>query len=213
MKIGIIGSGGVATALAAGFLARGDQVMLGTRDPAKLAAWQKEHPSAQVRSVEQAALFADMAVLAVKGTVAESVLRTAAAQLAGKVVIDTSNPISDAPPVQGVLQYFTGPNESLFERLQRAHPQLRLVKAFNSVGAGLMVQPKLAGGRPTMFIAGDDAAARAEVARVLDDFGWDVDDMGAAAAARAIEPLAMLWCIHGLLRNDWSHALRMQRPE
>ena len=212
MKVGIIGSGGVATALAAGFLARGDQVMLGTRDPTKLAAWQKEHPSAQVRSVDEAAAFAEIAVLAVKGTIAEAVLRTAAPRLAGKVVIDTSNPIADAPPVQGVLQYFTGPNESLLERLQLAQPQLRLVKAFNSVGAGLMVQPKLAGGRPTMFIAGDDAAAKAEVAGVLESFGWQVDDMGGAVAARAIEPLAMLWCIPGLLRNDWSHALRMLRP-
>lgn len=213
MKIGIIGSGGVATTLAAGFLARGDQVMLGTRNPAKLAAWQQAHPSAQIRSVDEAAAFAEMAVLAVKGMVAEAVLRTAAPRLAGKVVIDTSNPIADAPPVQGVLQYFTGPNESLLERLQLAHPQLRLVKAFNSVGAGLMVHPKLAGGRPTMFIAGDDAAAKAEVSGVLESFGWQADDMGGAVAARAIEPLAMLWCIPGFLRNDWSHALRMLRPQ
>jgi hypothetical protein len=106
----------------------------------------------------------------------------------------------------------TGPSESLLERLQRAHPSLRLVKAFNSVGAGLMVQPRLAGGRPTMFIAGDDAAAKTEVSRVLESFGWEADVIGAAVAARAIEPLAMLWCIPGFLRNDWSHALRMLRP-
>jgi predicted dinucleotide-binding enzyme len=114
--------------------------------------------------------------------------------------------------VQGVLQFFTGPNDSLMERLQEAFPALRLVKAFNSVGQGLMVHPQLVGGRPTMFIAGNDAAAKAEVTQLLDAFGWDTEDMGGAVAARAIEPLCMLWCIPGFARNDWAHAFKMLRP-
>jgi predicted dinucleotide-binding enzyme len=213
MKIGIIGSGGVATTLAAGFLARGDAVMFGTRDPSKLADFRARHPQAEVGSVAQAAAFAELAVLAVKGDVAVQVLRSTGSALDGKVVIDTTNPIDPkAPPEQGVLRFFTGPNDSLLEALQAERPQARLVKAFNSVGQGLMVQPRLAGGRPSMFIAGNDAAAKAEVTRVLDAFGWDSEDMGGAIAARAIEPLCMLWCIPGFARNDWMHAFKVLRP-
>jgi 8-hydroxy-5-deazaflavin:NADPH oxidoreductase len=212
MKIGILGSGGVATTLAAGFLGEGHAVMLGTRDAAKLGDWRAAHRAAEVGSVVQAAAFGEVIVLAVKGTAAEAVLRAAAPALAGKVVIDATNPMADEPPEQGVVRYFTGPNESLMERLQAQHPSARLVKAFNSVGAGLMVKPQLVGGRPSMFIAGNDAAAKAQVTQLLDAFGWDSEDMGRAAAARAIEPLAMLWCIPGFLRNDWAHALKMLRP-
>ncbi len=212
MKIGILGSGGVATTLAAGFLGEGHTVMLGTRDAAKLGDWHAQHREAEVGSVAQAAAFGELVVLAVKGHAAEAVLRAAAPALAGKVVIDTTNPMADAPPEDGVLRYFTGPNESLLERLQTQHPALRLVKAFNSVGAGLMVKPTLRGGRPTMFIAGNDADAKAQVTQLLGAFGWDSEDMGRAAAARAIEPLAMLWCIPGLARNDWAHAFKMLRP-
>jgi 8-hydroxy-5-deazaflavin:NADPH oxidoreductase len=212
MKIGILGSGGVATTLAAGFLGEGHTVMLGTRDAAKLDDWRAAHGKAEIGSVAQAAAFGDVLVLAVKGTAAEAVLRAAAPALAGKVVIDATNPMADAPPEDGVLRYFTGPNESLLERLQAQHPSARLVKAFNSVGAGLMVKPKLQGGRPTMFIAGNDADAKAQVMQLLDAFGWDSEDMGRATAARAIEPLAMLWCIPGFARNDWAHAFKMLRP-
>jgi 8-hydroxy-5-deazaflavin:NADPH oxidoreductase len=212
MKIGILGSGGVATTLASGFLGEGHAVMLGTRDAAKLGDWRAAHRQAEVGGVAQAAAFGELVVLAVKGLAAEAVLRSAASALAGKVVIDATNPIADAPPDDGVIRYFTGPNESLMERLQAQHPTMRLVKAFNSVGAGQMVKPKLRGGRPSMFIAGNDAAAKTQVTQLLDAFGWDSEDMGRAAAARAIEPLAMLWCIPGFLRNDWAHAFKMLRP-
>jgi predicted dinucleotide-binding enzyme len=110
-----------------------------------------------------------------------------------------------------VLQFFTGPNDSLLERLQREFPRVSFVKAFNSVGAACMVQPRLAGGPPTMFIAGDDEAARASVSRLLVEFGWDVADMGRAVAARAIEPLCILWCIPGFRSNDWVHAFKLLR--
>lgn len=212
MKIGILGSGGVATTLAAGLVSHGHEVFVGTREPDKLAAWRATQPAVRVGSVAEAAAFGAMAVLAVKGTAADAVLRSAASALDGKVVIDATNPIADAPPVQGVLQFFTGPNDSLMERLQEAFPALRMVKAFNSVGQGLMVNPQLVGGRPTMFIAGNDAAAKAEVTQLLDQLGWDAEDMGGAVAARAIEPLCMLWCIPGFKRNDWAHAFKMLRP-
>lgn len=111
--------------------------------------------------------------------------------------------------VDGVIKYFTGPNESLMERLQVAAPRARFVKAFNCVGSAEMVGPKLAGGPPTMFYCGNDPAAKAEVARLLERFGWERADMGTATAARAIEPLAMLWCIPGFREDRWSHAFKL----
>jgi hypothetical protein len=151
-------------------------------------------------------------VLAVKGTVAADAVRAAGvAILAGKLVIDATNPIAEAPPVDGVLKFFTNLDESLLERLQREFAAVRFVKAFNSVGAYCMVNPQFKGGKPTMFICGNDAAARKTVTTVLDQFGWETADMGVAAAARAIEPLCMLWCIPGFLQNDWTHAFKLLR--
>ena len=88
-------------------------------------------------------------------------------------------------------------------------PQSHLVKAFNSVGAGLMINPDFAGGKPTMFICGDDEGAKKTVQKILDQFGWDSADMGPAIAARAIEPLCILWCIPGFARNEWTHAFKL----
>jgi hypothetical protein len=214
MKIGILGSGDVAKTLAAGFLAHGHEVMLGTRDPAKLNDWMAEHPTLRVGSFADSAAFGEIGVLAVKGGATEAVLKAADASrhLAGKVLVDATNPIADLPPDHGVLRFFTTLDDALMERLQRAHPAVKFVKAFNSVGAALMIDPKLPGGRPTMFICGDDAGAKAAVTTLLAEVGWDSADMGAAAAARAIEPLCMLWCIPGFLRNDWVHAFKLVSP-
>lgn len=210
MKVAVLGSGVVGQVLADGFLRHGDEVMRGSREPAKLASWKAgAGPTARTGTFEEAARFGELAVLAVKGTAAEGVVRGCAAALAGKPVIDTTNPIADAPPVDGVLQFFTGPNESLLERLQRAAPETRLVKAFSCVGNALMVNPELPGGKPTMFVCGADAGAKRTVAGVLERFGWEVEDMGAPAAARAIEPLCMLWCIPGFRQNRWTHAFKL----
>ena len=168
------------------------------------------NPKGRVGSFAEAAQFADLAVLAVKGTVAADALRTAGpANLAGKSVIDATNPISDLPPVNGVLRFFTNLDESLMERLQREFENLHFVKAFNSVGSASMVNPQFKGGKPSMFICGNDDAAKTVVTGVLDQFGWETVDMGKAEAARAIEPLCMLWCIPGFLRNDWVHAFKL----
>lgn len=214
MKVGVIGSGTVGEVLANGFLSRGHAVMRASRAPAKLEVWRDgASGAASVGTPAEAAAWADLIVLAVKGTAAEEALRSCGAEaLAGKTVIDTTNPISDAPPVDGVLSFFTSYEESLMERLQRAVPEARLVKAFSCVGNALMVDPDLPGGRPSMFICGNDDDAKAEVRGVLDAFGWDVEDLGRATAARAIEPLCILWCIPGFLRNEWSHAYKVLRP-
>jgi hypothetical protein len=210
MKVGILGSGDVAKALAAGFLRHGHDVMLGTREASKLADWAKKNPKAKIGDFSKAAGFGELAVLAVKGTAATEALRAAgAANLAGKPVIDATNPIADAPPTNGVLKFFTDHNESLMERLQREFDKVRFVKAFNSVGNACMVNPQFKGGKPTMFICGNDDAAKKIVSGIIDQFGWETADMGKAEAARAIEPLCMLWCIPGFVRNDWVHAFKL----
>jgi predicted dinucleotide-binding enzyme len=210
MKVGIFGSGEVAKTLAAGFMEHGHVVMLGTRDPKKLEDWDWKNRGGIVGSFADAARFGEMLVLAVKGTGSAETLRAASmTDLAGKTVIDATNPISDSPPVNGVLSFFTSLDESLLEQLQREFPEAHFVKAFNSVGSSLMVHPKLKGGKPTMFICGNDEAAKKAVTGILDQFGWETADMGKVEAARAIEPLCMLWCIPGFLRNDWSHAFKL----
>jgi len=210
MNIGILGSGEVAKSLAAGFLAHGHKTMLGTRNPARLKDWAVQNPQSGLGSFADAARFGELVVLAVKGAAAADVLRAAdVASLAGKVVIDTTNPIADASPTNGVLKFFTNLDESLMERLQREFAGVRFVKAFNSVGSASMVNPQFKGGKPTMFICGNDEAARKTATDILDQFGWETADMGAAEAARAIEPLCILWCIPGFLRQDWVHAFKL----
>lgn len=212
MRVGILGSGDVARALGAGFVARGHDVVLGTRDAAKLGAWVADHAGAGAGSFADAARHGDVVVLAVKGQVAADVLRLAGPEhLRGKPVIDTTNPIADAPPEHGVIRFFTDLNESLMERLQAGFADLRLVKAFNSVGNAQMVDPAFDQGPPTMFICGNDDAAKRTVRDILVDFGWDVADMGRVEAARAIEPLCILWCIPGLRDNRWNHAFKLLR--
>ena len=210
MKIGVLGSGDVAKALGGGFLKHGHEVMMGTRTRAKLADWGSQNPKGRVGSFTDAAKFAELVVLAVKGTAAAEALRAAgAANLTRKSVIDATNPIADAPPANGVLKFFTSLDESLLERLQREFEGARFVKAFNSVGSACMVNPQFKGGRPTMFICGNDDAAKRAVTGILEQFGWETADMGKAEAARAIEPLCILWCIPGFLRNDWKHAFKL----
>jgi 8-hydroxy-5-deazaflavin:NADPH oxidoreductase len=211
MKVGILGSGEVAKALGAGFVAHGHEVVLGTRDVPRLTTWASEH-GAMAGSVAEAASHGELLVLAVRGSAAEKVLRDAGEDnLAGKTVIDTTNPIADAPPDHGVIRYFTTLDESLMERLQSVFPAAKLVKAFNSVGNAHMVDPDLPGGPPTMFMCGNDDEAKATVRAILDDFGWDVADLGSVEAARAIEPLCILWCLPGFVDGTWDHAFKLLR--
>jgi predicted dinucleotide-binding enzyme len=211
MKIAVLGSGIVAQTLAAGFLKHDYKVKVGSRSPEKLAAWKEQNPGAETGTFSDAAAFGDLLVLAVKGSAAEEALELAGADnLTGKTIIDTCNPIAEAPPVNGVLAFFTTHDLSLMEQMQKKFGSANFVKAFNSVGAPRMVNPEFKGGiKPTMFICGNSVEAKAEVARILDQFSWEVSDMGTAEAARAIEPLCMLWCIPGFLHNQWTHAFKL----
>ncbi len=209
MKIGVLGSGQVAKVLASGFLKHGHEVMLGSRDPKKLEDWKSKSVKGNTGSFEETTAFGDIIVLAVKGTAAEELVKSLRNILAGKVVIDTTNPIADLPPVNGVLQFFTSLNDSLMERLQKTSPETKFVKAYNSVGNSLMVNPALSSGKPTMFICGNDEGAKKKVADILNMFGWEAADFGKVESARAIEPLCMLWCIPGFIRNEWTHAFKV----
>ena len=209
MKVGILDSGDVAKALGKGFLATGHEVMLGSRDIEKVRGWS-EHAAAKAGTFAETAGFGEVVVLAVKGTIAVDAVKLAGVSaLAGKTVIDANNPIADAPPVNGVLQYFTGPNESLMERLQAAAPEAHFVKAFSCVGNAFMFRPNFPGGPPTMFICGNDAGAKTQVRGILTDFGWETADMGKVESARAIEPLCQLWCAPGLSGGTWTHAFKL----
>jgi hypothetical protein len=209
-KVAILGSGTVGETLANGFLKHGYAVMRGSREPAKLDGWKTgAGANASTGTFADAAKWADLAVLAVKGTAAEAAIGLAGADnLAGKTVLDATNPIADAPPVHGVLQYFTAMNESLIERLQKKAPKAKLVKCFSSVGAAFMVNPPFKD-KPTMFICGDDAGAKKQAAEILTQFGWETADMGAIEAGRAIEPLCILWCLPGLSGGTWTHAFKL----
>ena len=209
-KIGIIGSGIVAKTLSAGFLKHGYQVMLGTRNQEGLRQWSgTQAAGASVGSFDEAASFGDLLVLAVRGTAAKEALGLIDKKnLMGKTVMDATNPISDSPPENGVLRFFTSQNESLMESLEKSFPEANFVKAFNSVGSAKMVNPDF-GTRPTMFICGNDQNAKGAVAQIVELFGWDCEDMGNSTAARAIEPLCMLWCIPGFRENHWTHAFKL----
>lgn len=212
MRIGVLGSGEVAQQLGRGLLGHGDEVMLGTRDTAKLAEWSADNPEGRVGSFADAASFGEVVLLAVRGAVADQALAAAGADnLAGKVVIDTTNPIDDRPPEGGVLHYFTSLDRSLMEDLQDGFPDARFVKAFNQVGNQHMIDPDFVSGPPTMFICGQDAEAKQVVAGMLERVGWEVEDLGGVEAARVIEPLCILWCIPGLLEGRWDHALKLVR--
>lgn len=212
MKVGVLGSGIVGRVLATAFISEGHQVMLGTRNISKeeVIQWQKENPKALLGSFQDTAQFGELIVLAVGGLVVEDAI-----QLAGKehffekIVIDTTNPIAAVPPENGVLKYFTSLESSLMERIQSLLPDAKLVKAFNSVGNAFMYKPNFKEGTPTMFICGNDEEAKQTVTGILSSFGWETEDMGGAASARAIEPLCILWCIPGFIRNQWSHAFKL----
>jgi predicted dinucleotide-binding enzyme len=183
---------------------------MGTSDPGKLEEFRKKSPGVTVGSFSDAAKSADLLVLAVKGKAAVKVLEMAGADnLKGKTIMDTTNPIDDAPATNGVIKFFTSLDRSLMEELQQAVPDAHFVKGFNMIGSALMVNPDFGNQKPTMFICGNDAKAKKEVAEIIETFGFIVEDMGAVESARAIEPLCMLWCIPGLSANQWNHAFKL----
>ncbi len=194
MKLGILGSGIVGRTLGAGFARRGHAVRLGTRFPARQELRHWEHAQsgeARVVSFAEAARFGDTAVLATDWKGTEHALELARpVHLAGKVVIDATNPLdfsSGMPPRLDI-----GHSDSGGEQVQRWLPGARVVKAFNTVMARHMVGPQTPGALPGMWIAGDDKDAKAHVTELLAELGWRTLDAGPLARSRLLEPIALL---------------------
>jgi 8-hydroxy-5-deazaflavin:NADPH oxidoreductase len=200
MHIGILGSGVVGRALAKGYAEHGHRVLVGTRQ-----AGIEGVPTAAPREVAAAA---ELVVLAVAGKAAVDLVTEVAGELDSKILVDATNPLDSS---SGRPQLFVGTTDSLGERVQRAAPRARVVKAYNTVGNGLMVDPRLPGGPPTMFIGGDDGEAKATVTRLLEETGWDVADLGGIEASRCLEPMCLAWVSYGAATGSWGHAFKLLR--
>jgi predicted dinucleotide-binding enzyme len=209
MKVGILGSGDVAKALVKGFLRQGHEVMMGTEHFEKLGEIQNQEPTLKVGTFKDAAQFGEIIALCVRGLAAEEIVSKVKEHLENKIILDTTNPIAPEPPEAGVIKFFTDLRNSLMERLQKVVPSAKFVKVFNCVGASMMVNPDLGGATPTMFICGNDAGAKTKATEILTLFGWETKDLGTVEAARAIEPLSILWCIPGFTENSWNHAFKL----
>ena len=211
MKIAVLGSGGVGQDLGLGFSGLGHGVKMGSRKPTKaeIKAWlEKAGPKASAGTFAEAAAFGDMAVLAVQWTGAENAVRLAGPDnLAGKVVIDTTNPLLFRPKALPGLA--VGGQDSAGEQVQRWLPKARVVKAFNTVNHAHMVKPSFPGGPPDMFICGDDTSAKKLVAGICRDFGWGVIDMGGIEAARLLEPLALIYIQNAIRTENWNCAFKL----
>jgi 8-hydroxy-5-deazaflavin:NADPH oxidoreductase len=213
MKIGVLGTGVVGKALGKGFLALGHEVKLGAREAnnEKAAAWVKESgPRASAGTFTDAAAFGELVVLATLGAANQAAIEQAgAANLAGKILIDATNPLDAShgfPPKLALSG-----NDSGGEQVQRLAPGARVVKAFNIVGNTHMFRPSFPGGPPDMFICGNDEPAKRQVAELLKDFGWNTTDIGDIEGARYLEAMCIVWVMYGARTNQWNHAFKMLR--
>jgi 8-hydroxy-5-deazaflavin:NADPH oxidoreductase len=217
MKVGIIGSGDVGKRLAGGFASRGHEVILGTRTPGKpeLMKWVasvKGKGKVILGTFAEAARQGQVVVLAVNGGAALAALDAAGKEnLSGKVLIDVTNPLDFSKGMPPTL--LVGLTDSNGERVQHAVPAARVVKAFNTVGNGQMVDPHVKGQpRLEMMIAGNDAAAKQQVTEILTSFGWTgVLDAGGIEGARWLEALVPLWVRVGAPLNTYSHVFVVAR--
>lgn len=213
MRIGIIGSGDVGQALGRGFTSRGHEVMLGTRDPSseKVRSWaERAGPKAQTGTFAETASFAELAVIATRWDGTQSAIKLAGPHnFEGKVVIDVTNPLAFSPGRPPTLA--VGHTDSGGEQVQRWLPGARVVKAFNIITNGAMVDPQFVGGPPDMFLCGNDESAKRTVTGICQSFGWPVTDIGDISGARLLEPLAMLWVTIGARTGQWNHAWKLIR--
>ena len=214
MKVGVLGTGDVGRVLGAGFVSRGHEVKIGTRDPnqEKVKAWiAKNGAKASAGTFEETAKFGELIVLATLWEATPAILKSAGPEnFTGKVVIDATNPLDFSKGIPPKLS--VSGNTSAGEEVQRLLPKARVVKAFNSIGNAHMVDPKFPGGPPDFFIAGTDAAAKKQVTEIAREFGFpNVDDMGGIEAARYLEPLAMVWILEYFRTGNANHAITMVR--
>ena len=211
MRVGILGSGDVAKALGRGFLAEGHEVMLGSRDPAKLVAWVRESgKGASSGTFSEAAKFGELIALAVHGTKSVDAIRAAGVDhFKGKIVLDATNPLDMSGGVPPTLIGALGSSSG--ELNQKALPDAFVVKAFNTVGNAQFYKPEFAGGPPDMFICGDDERAKEQVSRICRDFGWNSIDVGGIGLSHYLEAIAMVWIITAFADGHWNQAFKLLR--
>lgn len=209
MKIAIIGAGNVGGTLGTAWAAKGHDVVFGVRDPREAKVQELLRATggkARAASVREAAAAAELVLLATPWGAAQDALR-AAGDLKGKILVDATNPLK--PDFSGLA---LGHTTSAGEEVARWAPGARVVKAFNTIGAQHMTDPRIAGQRPSMFVCGDDPAAKQTVAGLAEALGFEPVDAGPLTQARLLEPLAMLWIslayAHGLGTNIGFRLLR-----
>lgn len=194
MRIGIIGTGQVGSALATGLADSGHTVMLGSRDPyrRRVIEWASVDPGhRQVADVRAAARFGEMVVVAVPGrALAEMLDAVGRDAFEDRIVIDVTNPLAKNEQNEAISAF--GDDDSGAEFLQRELPGASVVKAFNQISAPAMLHPEQSA-MDRMRIAGDDQEAKQRVTELLESFGWQVRDLGALRKARALE--------HGVIRQ------------
>jgi 8-hydroxy-5-deazaflavin:NADPH oxidoreductase len=211
-RVGVLGTGEVGRRLADGFNSRGHEVVIGSRDPARpeLREWLSDAGAGiAAATFREAAEHGELLVRAVLGDAAQAAIDQAGAEnFSGKVVIDAMNPLDFSggfPPKLSISG-----DDSLGERVQRALPDAKVVKAFNTIGNPYFVDPEFSEGAPTMLIAGDDEAAKRVVRDVLADFGWlDTVDIGGIEGSRELEAMCIAWVKIGGARGSWDHGFRL----
>ncbi len=206
----MLGSGGVGRALAVALAAAGHEVIIGTRSPdgEELRAWTRGS-GVDVADISVAAARGDVVVLATAWGGAQNALTLAAAGLVGKVLVDVTNPLQFTDR----LGLAIGHSDSGGEQVQRWAPEVKVVKAFNTVGFELMDHPRTAVGSPTLFVATDHDDARAVAATLAADLGWSVHDCGGLRGARLTEPMALLWIEHAIRSGTRRHVLTFVTAE
>jgi predicted dinucleotide-binding enzyme len=214
LKVGILGTGQVGRTMGTGCIDLGYGVMLGSRnnDSHRASEWaQGAGEEASTGTFQEAAAYGNVIILAVRGAGAEDAIRAAGVEnFSGKIVIDVTNPLDfpeNEPPT-----LFTAGSESLGERIQTLLPDSRVVKAFNCVGANLFVKPHFGAERPDMFLAGNDVDAKRVISGLCEKWGWRPIDVGGVDAARALEPLVLLWMRYGSVTGKWTHAFKLLTP-
>jgi predicted dinucleotide-binding enzyme len=210
MKVGILGSGDVAKALGRGFASHGNSVKLGSRTPdsEKLKEWRKEaQGETSTGTFAEAASYGDIVVFAVLGTAVDEAINLAGPKsFAGKVVIDTTNPLDFSKGMPPGL--FTGLTDSLGERIQRELPQAKVVKCFNTVPNSRMVNPGEKGAE--MLICGNNPEAKRQVVQILKQFGWaGAIDLGGIAESRWLEAFVPLWVRTAASTNNWNSMFKV----
>ncbi len=199
MHIAIVGAGSVGRAVATGLKRAGHTITLGVRDPGKddLAGFAASI-EVDIQTPAAAAGAADLIVLSVPWAAAESAVKSLGA-LNGKVLIDCTNPLGR---VDGKMQLVVGHTTSAAEMIQGWATDARVVKSLNQVGAEIMADASKLGGKPVMFVAGDDEAARKVAARLVEDLGFEALDAGLLMQARYLEPFAMVWINQAIFRGE-----------